>query len=161
MRETRVQNRDTFCKQTLLSFFASTPKFGFFFGKIENLYLFSGLSQFEAKFLCTQDPHAQWPAIFRFWCHFFANALRFFGQHDSPSNLAESWYHQQAPFVTISSLNAVKGCRSVPKQVVPRQQLLASPPRATSSSKFVGCAFLQVQVPISTRGFAFAPPFHG
>jgi len=102
----------------------------------------------EATFLCTQTPTAQWPAISRFWCHFFASDPQFFGQHDSPSNLAESWYHQHTTFVTISSLNEVKGCRSVRKQVAPRQQLFASPPPATSSSEicrvciFASCSCL-------------------
>jgi hypothetical protein len=37
--------------------------------------------------------------------------------------------------VTILSLNAVKGCRSVREQVAPLQQLFTSPPPATSSSE--------------------------
>jgi len=93
----------------------------------------------EATLLCTQTPTAQWPSISRFWCHFFASDPQLFGQHDSPRNLAEPRYHQHTPFKTISSQNAVKGSRSVRKQVALRQRLFASPPPATSSSEISSC----------------------
>ena len=83
------------------------------------------------------DPHRTM-VISRFWYHFFASDPQFFGQHDSPSNLAESQYHQHTPFRATMWL---RGWRSAQKQVSPRQRLFASPPPATSSSEICRACF--------------------
>ena len=83
-------------------------------------------SQLFLDFRATFSP--EWPLIF------LVNTI-----HQviwpSPGPWLMVTHHSHTPFVTISSLNAVKGCRSVREQVAPLQQLFASPPPATSSSE--------------------------